>query len=333
MRSPQDESEARRDRLRRSALAVPASSSRKLEKAALSDADEVFIDLEDACAPSQKEAGRATAVDALVQLDWNGKLRAVRINEVGSPWCHDDVIALVAGAGNQLDCIMVPKVEAAAHVQFVDLLLTQLERKHILQHRIGIEVLIESAAGVVAIHEIARASTRLETLIFGAGDYAASIGLAQFDIGMVDASYPGHQWHWVMSEIASHAHAAGLLAIDGPYVDFHDEAGYSESARRSRSLGFAGKWCIHPNQIPWANLTYAPTQSEYEEAERLLELYTAATNEGLGAIAVDGKLVDEATRKMAQRTAVRGRALGLTRPPSLSTPTSSEFLQRPQSDD
>jgi len=295
-------------KLRRSCLAVPASSERMMEKAAALDADQLFFDLEDACAPNRKKEARALVVDALRLLDFGTTLPCVRINDVSTSWCYGDVVEVVAGAGAYVDCLVVPKVQDASQVHFVDHLLSGVEQEHGLARAIGLELQIESARGAVNLREIAEASERTETIIFGPGDYAADLGLPQFDIGMDDPRYPGHQWHWAMSEIANHARAAGVVAIDGPYVDFNDEAGYRESAQRARLLGYAGKWCIHPNQIPWANELFGPTLEELETARRIVEAYDQATVEGRGAIAVDGKLVDEATRKMAEATLARADA-------------------------
>lgn len=285
-----------------------------MAKAAGSEADMVFLDLEDACAPSEKVGARELAVEALTGLDFGAKLRVVRVNDVTTRWCYADVVAVVSGAGASLDCVMVPKVQDASHVHFVDHLLSGLERdlgRSKLGRPIGLELQIESGRGAVNLREIANASARTQTIVFGPGDYAADLGIAQLAIGMVDPRYPGHQWHWVMSEIANHARAVGVLAIDGPYVDFHDEAGYREVCRRARSLGFDGKWCIHPSQVPWANEEFSPTRDEFDEAERVLAAYAEAWGQGLGAVVVDGKMVDEASRKMAERTVAAGRAAGL----------------------
>ena len=295
--------------LRRSCLAVPASNPRMMEKGAASAADQVFLDLEDACAPKEKKPSRALAVEALLTHDFGATIRVVRVNDVTTPWCYADVVEVVSGAGARLDAIMLPKVEDASHVHFIDHLLGGLERDLGLTRPIGLELQIESPNGAVNLRKISRASSRIQTIIFGPGDYSASLGVAQLDIGMVDDRYPGHQWHWVMSEIANHARAIGVEAIDGPYVDFKDEASYKDAATRAKLLGFDGKWCIHPNQIPWANETFAPSPTEIDAAERIVAAYRQATDEGLGAIAVDGKLVDEASRKIAQSILERARAI------------------------
>jgi len=281
-----------------------------MAKAAGFDADEVLLDLEDACAPSQKKPARALAVAALRSHDFGAKLRAVRVNDVTTPWCYGDVVETVTGAGTEIDVLVLPKVEDASHVQFLGHLLSGIERDLGLTRPIGLELLIESPRGMTNLREISRASSRTEVIAFAPGDYPAALGVAQLGIGTVDARYPGHQWHWAMSELANHARAVGAQAIDGPTADFNDEAGYRTSAIRAKLLGFDGKWCIHPNQIPWANETFAPTAAEIETAERIVEAYEKAADDGVGAIAIDGKLVDEASRKLAQITLSRASALG-----------------------
>jgi citrate lyase beta subunit len=219
-------------------------------------------------------------------------------------WCRADLDALAPIAGDRLQSIIVPKVEEAEDLKVVESLLG----RH--AERIDLQAQIETPKGVVNIREIARASDRLVTLIFGPGDYAAALGVPQQDIGMVDERYPGHQWHWVMSEIAAHAHASGLQAIDGPYVDFGDEAGYRESALRARLLGFDGKWCIHPNQVSWANESFSPDADELARAKEILDAYDEGLRAGRGAISVGGKLVDEASRKLAEATLARAADQG-----------------------
>lgn len=297
------------ERLRRSTLAVPASNEHMMAKAAASGADEVFLDLEDATARSEKVPSRAKVVDALRSLDFGRKIRTVRVNGVGTPYCYRDVVEVVSGAGDHLDCIMLPKAESAGDLHFVDRLLSGLEADLGLERRIGLECLIETAAGAVNIREIAAATDRLEALIFGPGDYAFDIGVTRLEIGTADPRYPGHQWHWIMCQVVNHARAAGLQAIDGPCVDFNDEAGYRELALRARLLGFEGKWCIHPNQIPWANEAFCVEPADLAQAERLVEAYSKATSNGRGATTVDGIMVDDATRKMAESTIERARRL------------------------
>jgi len=297
--------------LRRSCLAVPASNPRMMEKAAASDADQVFLDLEDACAPSEKEGARKLAVDALSAHDFGSTLRAVRVNGVTTPWCYADVVEIVTAAHDRLDAIVVPKVEDETHVHFVDHLLSGIEQTVGATTPIALELQIESPQGAVNLREIARASDRVAAIVFGPGDYAAALGIAQNEIGMIEPRYPGHQWHWIMSEIAANARAVDAQAIDGPYVDFSDRAGYEESAVRAKLLGYDGKWCIHPSQVPWANDVFSPTAEEVAAAERILAAYAEALEAGRGAISLDGKLIDEASRKVAERTVERGRAAGI----------------------
>jgi citrate lyase subunit beta/citryl-CoA lyase len=300
-------------RIRRSCLAVPGSSAKMLAKAATLPADEVFVDLEDAVAPELKtDETRQTVVSAL-RGDWSAPTRAVRVNAVGTPWCLDDLLAVVGGAGDVLDCVTVPKVESAAQIHFVAGVLDQLERKHGFERPIGIEVQIESPRGLVEIERIAAASQRIETLIFGPGDYAAAAGMPQLTVGAIDDSYPGDAWHYVLSRIVTTARAFGLQAIDGPYAAIRDLDGFREVARRSRLLGFDGKWALHPDQIGICNETYMPTQAEFDRAARILDAYRAATSEdGLGAAVFESEMIDEASRKMAVSVVDRGRAAGMT---------------------
>jgi citrate lyase subunit beta / citryl-CoA lyase len=300
-------------RLRRSCLAVPGSSPKMLAKAAGLPADQVFLDLEDAVAPDLKnDHTRGLVVTALREQSWTAATRVVRINAVGTPWCLDDLLSVVGGAGSVLDCVMVPKVESAAQVHFVSQLLDQLELKHGLERRIGLEIQIESPRGLVEIERIGAASPRIETLIFGPGDYAAAVGVPQLSVGEIEPGYPGDQWHYVLSRIVTTARAFGLQAIDGPYAAIRDLDGYREVARRSRLLGFDGKWALHPDQIGICNELYAPSRDEFERAERILAAYEVATgSDGLGAVVFEGEMIDEASRKMALAVAARGRAAGL----------------------
>jgi citrate lyase subunit beta / citryl-CoA lyase len=298
-------------RLRRSCLAVPGSSEKMLAKAPTLPADEVFLDLEDAVVPERKdEATRLQIVAALRDSDWLAPTRVVRVNGVGTRWCLDDLLTVVGGGGRQLDCVMIPKVESAAQVHFVAELLNELELKHDLERPIGIEVQIESPRGLVELERIATASPRVETLIFGPGDYAASAGMPQLTVGAATASYPGDVWHYVLSRIVTTAHAFGLQAIDGPYAAIRDLDGFRESAERSRLLGFDGKWALHPDQIEICNEVYRPTQEEYDRAQRLLDAYEAAAD---GAVVFESEMIDEASRKMAISVVERGRAAGMTR--------------------
>jgi citrate lyase subunit beta / citryl-CoA lyase len=284
-----------------------------LLKASGLPADHVFLDLEDAVAPLEKNATtREAVVRALVDQTWVARTRAVRVNAVGTPWCLDDLVHVVGGAGEVLDCIVLPKVESAAHVHFVHHVLEHLEHVHGRSRRIGLELQIESPRGLVEIGRIADASDRIEALIFGPGDYAAAAGLPQLTVGAVDPRYPGDQWHYVLSQIVTTARAFGLQAIDGPYAAIRDLEGFREVATRSRLLGFDGKWALHPDQIGPCNEVYAPAQADYERALRILDAYDVASGANrLGAVIFEGEMIDEASRKLAEQIASRGAAAGL----------------------
>ncbi|NUU21766.1 MAG: CoA ester lyase [Streptomycetaceae bacterium] len=289
----------RAPRPRRSELATPASSERMCAKAPRSGADLVFLDLEDACAPSAKESARATAVAALTGQDWGSTLRAVRINGIDTVWCHDDIIEIVTGARDALDVLIVPKVRTARDVWWVDVLLTQLELKLGLGGRIALEVLIEDAEGLANAQEIARASPRLEALIFGAGDLSVSLK-ARVD-GNFDpvGRYPGDFWHYARVQVLAAARAAGIAAVDAPFPAYQEPDAYRESATQAAMLGFDGKWAIHPSQVPIANEVFAPTPKEIAAAREVIALYQAAEADGTGAIGLDGRLVDAAHVKLA----------------------------------
>jgi citrate lyase subunit beta/citryl-CoA lyase len=269
------------------------------EKAPSSGADLVFLDLEDACAPVMKESARSTAVHALTQLDWGRTVRAVRVNGLETAWCYGDVVEIVTGARESLDVIIVPKARSARDVWWFDVLLTQLEAKLGLKKRIGLEVLIEEAEGLLNAGEIARASDRLEAIIFGAGDLSASMH-ARVD-GNFDplGEYPGDFWHFARVQILAAARGAGIDAIDAPYPAYKDPDGYRRAAGHASLLGFDGKWAIHPGQVPIANEVFAPTDAEVAEAEESIAVYRQSETEGVGAIGRDGKLVDAAHMRLA----------------------------------
>ena len=284
-----------------------------LAKASGLPADHVFLDLEDAVAPLEKNAAtREAVVRALVEQTWVARTKAVRVNAVGTSWCLDDLMHVVGGAQRALDCIVLPKVESAAQVHFVHHVLDHLERAQDASRRIGLELQIESPRGLVEIERIAGASDRVEALIFGPGDYAAAAGIPQLTVGAIDPRYSGDQWHYVLSRIVTTARAFGLQAIDGPYAAIRDLEGYREVATRSRLLGFDGKWALHPDQVGPCNAIYAPAQAEYERARRILAAYDVATGDSrLGAVMFEGEMIDEASRKMAAQLAFRGAAAGL----------------------
>ena len=304
-------------RPRRSCLAVPGSSPKMLGKAPGLPADDVFLDLEDSVAPGEKEAARGNVITALRDHDWGDKTVVVRINAIDTHWAYRDVIEIVEAAGEHLDCIMIPKVQAPGEVEFVDHLLRMIEDTKGLDHRIGIEAQIENGPGLTLIDEIAHASDRLETLIFGPGDMAAALGMRSLTVGEILPDYPGDHWHWVLMRILVAARTAGLQAIDGPYAKIHDAEGYREVARRSQLLGFDGKWVLHPSQIEVANEVYAPNQEEFERAEDILAAYRQATEvDARGAVMFGDEMIAEASRKMAEVTSMRGRAAGMRARPA-----------------
>jgi citrate lyase subunit beta/citryl-CoA lyase len=284
-------------------------------KAATLEADQVLFDLEDATAPSEKAGARSIVVDSLKTLDFGRRAVAVRVNGVDTSWCYRDVVDVVEPAGDHIDTLILPKVESAADVTFLDRLLTQIElAQGWPAGRIGVEVLIESASGVQQVDQIARSSARLEALIFGPGDLSASLGLGQLTIGTLESDYPGDIWHYALMRLLVAARTNGLLAIDGPYAAFADLAGLERSARRTAALGYDGKWVIHPSQIETVNRVYSPDPATYARAEGILAAYREAIEgEGRGAVRYEGEMIDEANRKMAESVARRGRWLGLNR--------------------
>ena len=303
-------------RPRRSCLSVPATQPRFHAKAAASGADMVFFDLEDSVAPAAKARGRELAVAALREHPMEGRVRGVRVNDCETPWCHEDLSAVVEGAGDRLDVVILPKVEGPAHVHFADLLLSQLERRHGLGRRIGLELQIESAQGLERVSEIAAASDRAQALIFGPGDLQASLGVPALSIGRTPDDYPGEFWHAVHFRILVAARAAGLAAVDGPYGAIRDEAGLRRSARRSAAIGFDGKWALSPAQVPVLNEAFAPTQADFDRATAIVEAYAHATGvEETGAVMLGDEMIDEASRKLAEVMVARGRAFGMAPSP------------------
>lgn len=303
--------------LRRSELAIPASNDNMFDKIATVGADLVFLDLEDAVAPAHKETSREKAIKALNELDWGRTARAIRINGLDTQWCHDDIIEVVTRAGENLDTIVVPKACKARDVWWVDLLLTQLEAKVTLGRQIRLEVLIEEVAGLANAEEIAVASPRIDALIFGVGDFSLSQG-ARVDTNFVPiGEYPGDFWHYARNKIMVAARIAGVDAIDAPYPDYGDLTGYERDARRASMIGYTGKWAIHPSQVAVANEVYSPTEAEIALAERNLTAYRQAEANGLGAVGVNGVLVDAAHVKMAHNTMARAALIDPERYSSL----------------
>jgi citrate lyase subunit beta/citryl-CoA lyase len=270
--------------LRRSELALPASNDNMFAKAAGCGADLVFLDLEDAVPPAVKVESRAKAISALNELDWGRTARAIRINGLDTPWCHDDVIDVVTHAGENLDTIVIPKARTARDVWWVDVLLTQLEAKLGCSKQIRLEVLIEEVEGLANAEAIAVASPRLDTLIFSVGDFSLSQG-ARVDTNFDPlGEYPGDFWQYARNKVIVAARIAGIDAIDSPYPDFKNVAGYQRDARRSALMGYTGKWAIHPDQVPIANEVYAPSADEIALAERNVAAYREAEAKGRGAV-------------------------------------------------
>jgi citrate lyase subunit beta/citryl-CoA lyase len=287
----------------RSMLFVPASRPAMIEKAAASAADAVCLDLEDSVTPEEKAAGRSNVVRALQQIDFGGRVRIVRVNALDTPYTYRDLIDVVEPAGDRLDLVMVPKVESPKALHVVDTLLTQIEAGRAHGTRIGIEAQIETASGFLYAREIAAATPRLAALIFGPGDYAASLhmpasGIGEFD--EQDALYPGHRWHAVMHTIVAAARANGLRCMDGPFSAYKDAAGLERVSRISRALGFDGKQCIHPAQLAIVNDVFAPSAAEVARAEAVVQAYDAAAAAGHGAVTHDGRMIDAASLRMAR---------------------------------
>ncbi len=284
-------------------LFVPAIRWPMIEKAARSAADAICLDLEDSVPLEEKAAARANVVRALREIDFGNRVRIVRINGLDTPFAYRDVIDTVEPAGNLIELLMLPKANSADDVIFVDKLLTQIEASRAFDRRIGIEAQIETAAGFVYAREIAKASPRLEALIFGPGDYAASMRMPTLEIGgfgEADEIYPGHRWHSVMHAIVAAARAHGLRAIDGPYAAFKDAPGFERSCRIAHAMGFDGKQCIHPDQLALANQVFTPPREEADRARAMIEAYERAVAAGHGAATFEGRMIDAANLRMAR---------------------------------
>ncbi len=291
-----------RVRLQRSELAVPGSRSEMFDKAAAGAADYVFLDLEDAVAPADKEQARINTIQALSDIDWRarGKTISVRINGIDTHYMYRDVVDVIEQAGARVDTILIPKVGVPADVYMVDAMLTQIEEAKKLTRRIGIEVLIETALGMANVEAIAQSSRRLEAMHFGVADYAASVRARTTSIGGLNPDYPGDQWHFGISRMVVACRAYGLRAIDGPFGDFKDPDGFNAAAKRAAALGCEGKWAIHPTQIELANEIFTPSPEEVLRANRILEALTEAESQGRGAASLDGRLIDAASARMAR---------------------------------
>jgi malyl-CoA/(S)-citramalyl-CoA lyase len=312
--------EPARPRLQRSELAVPGSQPALFRKALDSDADYVFLDLEDAVAPPDKEQARKHVVTGLLEHDWRerGKTISVRLNGIDTQYLYRDVVDVVEQAGHRLDTVLVPKVGTPADVYLIDALLTQIEAARAIPSRIGIEVLIETALGMANVEAIAQASRRLEALHFGVADFAASVRARTVSIGGLNPDYPGDQWHAAMSRMVTASRAYGLRAVDGPFGDFKDPEGFLAAARRAAVLGYEGKWAIHPSQLALANDVFTPPAPEVERARRILRALDDAARAGRGAAQLDGRMVDAASARMAQNIVEIAAAIDARRPPSLA---------------
>ncbi|MEU6780690.1 CoA ester lyase [Nonomuraea angiospora] len=308
-------------RSRRSVLAVPGSNPRFLEKAQTLPVDEVFLDLEDAVAPLAKEEARKNIVTALREGDWSGKTRVVRVNDLTTHWTYRDVIEVVEGAGEFLDCLILPKVQDPTEVVWLDTLLTQIEKTMGYEvGRIGIEAQIENARGLVNADAIAGSSKRLEALVFGPADFMASINMRTLVVGEQPPGYvEGDAYHYILMRLLMAARMHDLQVIDGPYLQIKDVEGFKRAARRSAALGFDGKWVLHPAQVDAANEVFSPAQDDYDHAELILEAYEYYTSvEKRGAAMLGDEMIDEASRKMALVVAAKGRAAGLRRTKSFT---------------
>ena len=313
-------------RPRRSCLAVPGSNPRFLDKAKGLPTDQVFLDLEDAVAPLAKPDARKNIVAALNDGGWGDKVRVVRVNDWTTQWTYRDVIEVVEGAGSNLDCLMLPKVQTAAQVVALDSLLTQIEKTVGLEvGRIGIEAQIENALGLINIEEIAQASARVETLIFGPADFMASINMKSLVVGEQPPGYDvGDAYHYILMKILMAARAYDKQAIDGPYLQIRDVDGFRRVAGRSAALGLDGKWVLHPGQVDVANEVFSPRQEDYDHAENILDAYAWCTSEAGGAkgsAMLGDEMIDEASRKMALVISGKGRAAGMQRTDVWSPPS------------
>jgi citrate lyase beta subunit len=289
----------------RSVLSVPGGNARMIEKALASGADVVMLDLEDATAPAQKADARKVVIEAMLEGDWRGRPKTFRCNGFDTQWMYRDLVEVLQGTQCAVDRIVLPKASEPAEVRAVTILLRQIEMEFGRTSPIRLDVQIESAAGVVHCESIASADPRVDALTFGPGDFAASAGYPLAGIGLADewdTAYGGHRWHYPMSRITIAAKAAGIVAVDGPYAAFRDLEGLRESARTARALGFDGKWCIHPDQIPVVNEIFTPSDEEIEHARQVVAAYDEATGAGIGAIAMGTEMIDAANLRMARRT-------------------------------
>ena len=301
---------------RRSILSVPGHVEKMHQKARLSPADVIMLDLEDSVPLDAKETARETVVRSILSLDWQDKIVTTRINGLETPFGYLDLLSLAERAGQRLDCVVVPKVDHIGDIHFVDRLLNGIEMNTKPTNRIGIEASIESAQGLERVSEIAGASSRLETLVFGVADFSSSIGARLVSLSghgeMEEDLYPGHRWNFVMSRLVMAAKAHGLMAIDAPYGNFKDPGGLRRAATTACALGFDGKWAIHPDQLGVINAVFSPTPEDIDRARRVLDAFAEAKTAGRGAVSVDGRMIDQATVRLALKLWEHARHLNLT---------------------
>jgi malyl-CoA/(S)-citramalyl-CoA lyase len=312
-------------RLNRSEQAVPGSNPTFMEKASQGSADVVFLDLEDAVAPDEKEQARKNVIEALHELDWTGKTVSVRINGLDTHYMYRDVVDVMEQAGDKLDLIMIPKAGTASDIYMVDALVNQIEIAKGYTKRIGFEMIIETALGMQNVHEIASASTRNESLHFGVADYAASTQARTINIGGPNPDYSvlthadengkrelhwGDMWHYAVARMVVAARANGLRAVDGPFGDIKDADGFTAQARRSAVLGCEGKWAIHPSQVDIVNQIFSPSEEEVTRAKRVISAMEEAKREGRGAVTLDGRLIDLASIRQAEVLVRKAEVIG-----------------------
>jgi malyl-CoA/(S)-citramalyl-CoA lyase len=301
----------KKQRLQRSELAVPASNPTMIDKAANGPADYVFLDLEDAVAPPEKEQARKNAIQALNDIDWaaKGKTVSVRINGLDTHYMYRDVVDVMEQAGDRVHTLLVPKVGVPGDLYMVEAMVNQIEMAKGFTTRVGLEALIETALGMANVEAIAQFGGRLEALHFGVADFAASMRARTVNIGGLNPDYPGDQWHAAIARMVTACRAYGLRPIDGPFGDFSDPEGYKAGARRAAALGCEGKWAIHPSQVTFANEVFSPTEAEVTKARRIIEELRAAEAQGKGAASLDGKMIDAASEKMARNVLVVADAI------------------------
>lgn len=289
-----------RTRLRRSVLSVPANRERMIHKALGLNADEIMLDLEDSVPAQDKESARQTAIACLREADFGSRVRACRINDMRTPFAYRDIVDIGEQAGDRVEVLVVPKVSDPSHITAIDLILSQIEAKMDLQQRIGLEACIETAEGLTQAEAIAACSDRLEALVFGIADFTASLGAPPIGVsGHGEGEIGQGRWHSVLCRLAVAAKANGLQVIDAPYGDHTDPQGLETSCRISAALGYDGKWAIHPGQIETINSLLSPSSELVEQARRVVHAYEQATAGHSGSLALEGKMIDAASFRLA----------------------------------